>query len=125
MARYCREANEATLVLLKVESPLGVRNSEAIMDVQGVDGIVFGPGDLSAKMGLHGQWEHPDVLAAMEGVSRGALARGLAVEPPIMPADNAAYLQDVKRGIRIFGATRHSEYDLLREAVGNAMKVYS
>lgn len=125
VARYCREANEATLVLLKVESPLGVRNSEAIMDVQGVDGVVFGPGDLSAKMGLHGQWEHPEVLAAIDGVVQGALDRGLAVEPPIMPADSAAYRRDVKRGIRIFGATRRSEYDLLREAAGNVMAVYS
>jgi hypothetical protein len=61
----------------------------------------------------------------MEGVARAALARGLAVEPPIMPVDKAAYQRDVKRGIRIFGATRRSEYDLLREAVGNAMEVYS
>ena len=52
VARYCREANEATLVLPEIESPTGVRNAEAIMDVEGVDGIVFGPGDLSVKDGV-------------------------------------------------------------------------
>ena len=75
VARYCRESNEATLVLPKIESPAGVRNAEAIMDVEGVDGVVFGPGDLSAKMGLHGEWEHPKVLAALEGVVSAALER--------------------------------------------------
>ena len=124
VARYCREANEATLVLPKIESAVGVRNAESIMDVEGVDGIVFGPGDLSVKMGFHGQWEHPEVLAAMEGVVQGALARGLAVEPPIMPTDRAAYERELERGIRIFGAMRRSEYDLLKEAANNVMAVY-
>ena len=122
--RYCREANEATLVLPKIESAVGVRNAEAIMEVEGVDGIVFGPGDLSVKMGFHGQWEHPEVLAAMEGVVQGALARGLAVEPPIMPTDKAAYKRDLDRGVRIFGAMRRSEWDLMKEAANNLMEIY-
>ena len=122
--RYCREANEATLVLPKIESAVGVRNAEAIMDVKGVDGIVFGPGDLSVKMGFHGQWEHPEVLAAMEGVVQGALARGLAVEPPIMPTDKAAYRRELARGVRIFGAMRRSEWNLMKEAANNLMAIY-
>ena len=124
VARYCRESNEATLVLPKIESPAGVRNAEAIMDVRGVDGIVFGPGDLAVKMGLHGQWEHPEVLGALEGVVQAALERGLAVEPPVMPVDRASYEREVERGVRIFGATRRSEYDLLREAAEAVMAPY-
>ena len=123
-ARYCRESNEATLVLPKIESPAGVRNAEAIMDVEGVDGVVFGPGDLAAKMGLHGQWEHPEVLKSIDGVVQAALDRGLAVEPPVMPADRASYQREVARGVRIFGATRRSEYDLLREAAEAVMAPY-
>ena len=76
VARYCREANQATLILPKIESPLGVQNAGDIMDVEGVDGVVFGPGDLSAKMGHHGQWQHPEVLAAINSVVDAAyLAR--------------------------------------------------
>jgi len=120
VARYCREANDAMLILLKVESRLGVENAEAMVSVEGIDGIVFGPGDLAADMGFHGQWEHPEVLAAMEGVIELTLARGLAVEPAIMP-DRAGYRRQLERGIRIFGATRRTEYDLLREAALNAI----
>ena len=83
VARYCREANEALLVLPKIESPLGVKNAGAMLDVEGVDGAVFGPGDLSAKMGYPGEWEAPDVLAAINIVVDAAIARGKAVEPPI------------------------------------------
>ena len=46
-----------------------------------VDAVVFGPGDLAAKMGFHGEWEHPQVVAAMEHVIEIALSRNLPVEP--------------------------------------------
>ncbi len=124
VARYCREANEAMLVLPKIESPLGVENAGAMMDVDGVDGIVFGPGDLSAKMGFHGEWEHPEVLAAINSVLDAAIKRGKAVEPPVMPTDASAYRQDLIRGARIFGATRQTEYDLLRGAAAQVLDVY-
>ena len=124
VARYCKEANEAMLVLPKIESTKGVRNADAMMSVEGVDGIVFGPGDLAADMGLHGQWEHPEVLGAMESVIELALARGLAVEPAIIPQDRASYERDLERGIRIFGAMRRSEYDLLKEAAKSAIAPY-
>ena len=124
IARYCREANQATLVLPKIESPIGVENAGAMMDVEGIDGVVFGPGDLSAKMGLPGQWEHPEVLAAINSVVDAAIARGLAVEPPAMPADRVAYERELIRGARIFGATRQTEYDLYRDALQRVLAVY-
>ena len=125
VARYCVEANEAMLVLPKIESARGVENAEAMISIEGVDGIVFGPGDLSVDMGFPGQWQHPEVLSAIEGVIDLALARGLAVEPAIMPEDPAAYRRELDRGARIFGAMRRSEYDMLKEAAMNIMAVYS
>jgi 4-hydroxy-2-oxoheptanedioate aldolase len=124
ISRYCREANEATLILPKIESPIGVKNAAAIIDVEGVDGVVFGPGDLSAKMGHHGQWEHPEVLAAIDSVVDAAIDRGKAVEPSVMPLDKAAYNREIIRGARIFGATRQTEYDLFRDAANQVLAAY-
>lgn len=124
VARYCREANDGMLVLPKIESPLGVENAGAMMDVEGVDGVVFGPGDLSAKMGFHGEWEHPEVLAAINSVVDAAIERGLAVEPAVMPSDASEYRRELIRGARIFGATRLTEYDLLRDAYEGVLRVY-
>ena len=115
-ARYCREANEATFLALKIESHKGVTNAQAMLDHPAVDAVVFGPGDLAADMGLHGQWQHLDVIGAMEGVIELALARGLAVEPVVGPSSPEAFAREVARGIRIFGPTRASEYDALRIA---------
>jgi len=124
VAGYCKAANEAILVIPKIESALAVRNIDSILSVDGIDGIVFGPGDLAATMGLHGQWEHPEVLAAIETVIEATLARGLAIEPAIMPATKADYERLRKRGIQIFGATRYAEYNLLQAAALRAMEPY-
>ena len=38
-------------------------NLDAILEVKGFDGYVFGPHDLALSMGLSGQPAHPDVVA--------------------------------------------------------------
>jgi len=114
-AVYCPQANAATLLMLKIESRKGLENAEAMMANEWVDAIVFGPGDLAADMGLHGQWEHPDVLAAMDRVIDLAIARGIAVEG-LSTLGGPDYERQRERGIQIFGPTRMSEYDMLRDA---------
>ena len=76
---------------------------------------MFGPGDLAADMGLHGEWEHPDVISAMEKVVELALANGKSVESPVMASSREQYLEQRAKGIQIFGSTRSNEYDLLRK----------
>ena len=53
-----------------------VNNLEEILAVQGVDGYFMGPYDLSASMGLTGQLDHPDVVAAMTRVRDVAASMG-------------------------------------------------
>jgi 4-hydroxy-2-oxoheptanedioate aldolase len=51
-----------------------------------VDGVFFGPGDLSASMGLIGQQDHPQVVAAIsEGIAavkRAGKAPGMLSASP-------------------------------------------
>ena len=112
--RYCAEANRATLLLLKIESRHGIANAEAMLANEWVDGVVFGPGDLAADMGLHGRGQDPAVLAAIEGVIALALKRGIAVEGAVMATDKAEYQRQRARGLQIFGPARGTEYDHMR-----------
>lgn len=66
-------ANRDTCVLVQIESAQAVQNAEAIIATEGLDGILLGPGDLSASMGIAGQWENEKLLSDIEGVF--ALAR--------------------------------------------------
>ena len=125
VAQYCRDANDSILILPKIESPEGIRNAEGIMNVPGVDGIVFGPGDLSVKMGHAGESKHPQVVEALESVVQLAIEHGIPVEPAIMPTDASSYKRERARGAQIFGATRQSEYDLLKKAAQDVMEIYT
>ena len=123
-ARYCHEANEATMLILKIESWRGVENAEAMLANEWVDAVVFVPGDLAATMGFHGDWEHPEVVRAMERVIEIALSRGIATEPTIYPRTSAEYQRQRAAGIQLVGRFRHSEYDLLRDGATQAFSIY-
>ena len=56
------------VVIVQVEHIDAVNNLESILSVSGVDGYIIGLYDLSASMGIPGQFDHPDVLGAVERV---------------------------------------------------------
>ena len=73
--------NEATVVKILIESPLGIENIEAIAALPGVDLVGIGTNDLSAELGVAGQFAHPSVRQAHEaaiGACRRA-AKPLAI----------------------------------------------
>jgi len=82
---YLHEANAQTCLLVQVETVTAIENLEAIAATQGVDGVFFGPADLSASMGFVGRPEHPDVQAVIEDGIRRVLAAGKA--PGILMGD--------------------------------------
>jgi 4-hydroxy-2-oxoheptanedioate aldolase len=63
---YLAQASASISLTVQIESVTAVENVEAIAGTDGVDAIFVGPSDLSASMGLLGQQEHPDVVAAIE-----------------------------------------------------------
>lgn len=75
---YFRGANEA-LVILQVEGLEGVKNLDAILNVEGFDVLFIGPYDLSQSAGKPGMIESPEVLALMKEISNKARARGLVL----------------------------------------------
>jgi 4-hydroxy-2-oxoheptanedioate aldolase len=83
--RYLHRADDEMCVLVQVETRAGLDNLAAIAAVDGVDGVFFGPADLSASLGLLGQPAHPQVQQAItEGIAT-VLAAGKA--PGVLSAD--------------------------------------
>ena len=62
---YLTRSDEEMCVLVQVESVTALENLEAIAAVPGVDGVFFGPADLSASMGLLNKPMDPAVQAAI------------------------------------------------------------
>jgi 2-keto-3-deoxy-L-rhamnonate aldolase RhmA len=66
---YLSRANDEIAVIVQAEHARAVDNIEAIARVPGVDAVLLGPYDLSASLGLMGQIDHPNVVAAIRRVT--------------------------------------------------------
>jgi len=83
-------------VLLQVETLQGLENLEAIANVEGVDGVFIGPGDLSAALGHLGNPKHPEVLKVIDDAIARIKACGKA--PGILTGDEALAKHYVAQG---------------------------
>ena len=82
---YMQEADDQMCVLVQVETMKGVANLDAIARTEGVDGVFFGPSDLSASMGLLGQPAHPQVQQAiLDGIK---VVRAAGKAPGVLAPD--------------------------------------
>lgn len=75
---YLATANDQVCLLLQVETRKGLDNLDAILKVEGVDGIFIGPSDTAAALGHLGNPGHPDVQAVIEDCLKRILAAGKA-----------------------------------------------
>ena len=66
---YQQRAMQDTVVMVQIEHVLGVQNLEKILAVEGIDGFIIGPYDLSGSLGQPGNFEHPEVLASLQRVT--------------------------------------------------------
>jgi 2-keto-3-deoxy-L-rhamnonate aldolase RhmA len=88
------EINRSTLLIAMIETEDGIGQAQSIADVRGIDALMIGSADLTAAMGIPGEYLHPRLLAAYERV---ALACRAAGKPFIAggirkPAELAPYL---------------------------------
>jgi len=65
---YLEWQKDSTIVIVQVEHIDAVNNLEDIFSVKGVSGYIIGPYDLSGSLGVPGQFDHPDFLAAMDRI---------------------------------------------------------
>jgi 2-dehydro-3-deoxyglucarate aldolase len=65
-------ANQRSVLFALVETREGAENADAIASVEGIDGLWIGHLDLSASLGIPGQFDHPDYLAAVDRIVAAA-----------------------------------------------------
>ncbi|MFB9948347.1 HpcH/HpaI aldolase/citrate lyase family protein [Rhizobium puerariae] len=72
--RYRDGEARAPLVVAMIEHINAVADLDGILSVPGLDAIFIGPYDLSASMGLIGEFDHPDFKATIDGICARARA---------------------------------------------------
>ena len=83
LSEYAPWANANIIACPSIESLEGLKNVEAIAAIEGIDMIAYGHSDLSARLGVHLELEHPRFKAAVRKIAaacnkHGKLARGSA-----------------------------------------------
>ncbi|MFC7401693.1 HpcH/HpaI aldolase/citrate lyase family protein [Citricoccus sp. GCM10030269] len=86
---YLQRAGDLVSLVVQVESAEAVENADRIAAVDGIDGVFIGPSDLAASMGLIGQQNHADVVAAVKTVIDQVKAAGKFVGVNAFAADQA------------------------------------
>ena len=97
VADYGKRAHEQLCLLVQVETRAALDQLEGIANVDGVDGVFIGPGDLAASLGHVGAPGHPEVQSAIEdaigriracGKPAGILTAGPRLRQTLHPARN-------------------------------------
>ena len=66
VAATMEQANRELLVIAQVETAAGVEQANEIASVDGIDVLWIGHYDLTASLGIPGQFDHEDYLAAVD-----------------------------------------------------------
>jgi 4-hydroxy-2-oxoheptanedioate aldolase len=73
---YVAASRDALLGVMQIETVAAVKNVDEIAAVDGVDVLFTGPLDLTMGLGIVGQFDHPDYLAALRATAAGARKHG-------------------------------------------------
>lgn len=65
---YKEWLEKESVVVAQIEHVQSVENIDAILEVDGIDSIIVGPYDLSGSMGRPGDFEHPDMVDAINTI---------------------------------------------------------
>lgn len=79
VAEANKACNEATLVIVMIETLEALEIVDQIARVPGVDQLLIGTNDLTAEMGIPGEYDHPRLTEAYQKVIDAAHANGLSV----------------------------------------------
>ncbi len=91
--------NEA-VIIVQIEHIEAVNNLEEILAVEGIDGYIIGPYDLSASMGMPGKLEHPDVIEAIEKIKTIGTAMNKPGGLHVVEPNTEQLRQSIEKGFK-------------------------
>jgi 2-keto-3-deoxy-L-rhamnonate aldolase RhmA len=92
--------NANVLVVLQIETRTALERIDELLAVPNIDAVLIGPGDLSISLGVPGQFDHPQFVAAVETIRERCDRVGIA--PGIHMRSLELAKQWTGRGLRLF-----------------------
>ena len=97
-AEYIQWQQENSAVIVQIEHILAVNNLEDILSVEGVDGYIVGPYDLSGSLGDPGNFVSKEFLSAMDEIRRVSKRLGVPGGVHIVEPDPKSLRECIEEG---------------------------
>ncbi len=100
---YMDWLSEEAVVIVMIEHHEAVDRIDEILEVDGVDAFIIGPYDLSASMGMPGQFDHEEVRDAISRAREAGIRHGIPGGIHVVEPDLEALYRQVDAGYRFMG----------------------
>ncbi len=117
---YKEWLNEELIIIAQIEHIDGVNNIEEILQVEGVDGTIIGPYDLSGSMGYPGEFEREDVKRAIQKVLNKCKEKKFPSGFHVVDTNPAKLKEKIKQGCTFLAYG--IDYFFMRDLAMNGMK---
>jgi len=87
---YLEWQNNGPIVVVQIEHKAALTELDEILNINGVDAFIIGPYDLSASMGLAGEFSHPEFEKAVDFILATGRRLGISAGIHIVEPDKSA-----------------------------------
>jgi len=96
--KYKRWVNKELIIIAQIEHIKAVENIDEILAVEGVDGTIIGPYDLSGSMGYPGKYNRDDVKEAIQKVKKSCKNKNIPYGFHVIESDPAKLQEKIDDG---------------------------
>ncbi len=97
---YKKWNEQESIVIVQIEHIKAVENLEDILSVEGVDGFIIGPYDLSGSLGVPGQFDHPEMVKALNRVKDVSEKMNVLSGFHVIPPEVEAFQEKIREGYK-------------------------
>lgn len=94
---YKKWVHEESIVIVQIEHIESVDNLAEILDVEGIDGIIVGPYDLSASMGKPGMFDDADVKEVLAKIDEITLRKEKPLGFHVIDSNHLKMMEKIKK----------------------------
>lgn len=101
--KYKEWLNKESVIVAQIEHIQAVNNIDEIISVNGIDGVIIGPYDLSGSMGFPGEYEKAEVKTALKKVEDACLKKKKPLGFHVIQPDHAKAIEKIRAGYTFIG----------------------
>ena len=96
--QYIKESDSESVVIVQIEHKDALENLKEIFNVEGVDGFIVGPYDLSASLGVAGDFKSKEMVQALSNIERVAKENNISSGYHVVFPDPEQVNEKIKQG---------------------------